>query len=205
MKFFSTLKAERCLTQLLSEPDPGSPTSRKALESLQRIGADAIPKIIDAFATADKTHSGALITLLASLLDDESFPHYATGLGHPNKQCVAAVTKALAIAGTYDTNRLLELLGKDEVFKPALIEILGIVRKRLNSRELLSRAYDLQPSEKVTIFKIIADIAAPELVPDLIARLETVGIEVFLPRQAPVGDGGIALGQVLVANATVAH
>jgi hydrogenase maturation protein HypF len=38
---------------------------------------------------------------------------------------------------------------------------------------------------------------------DLVARLETVGFEVFLPRQAPVGDGGIALGQVLVANATV--
>ncbi len=172
MKFFSTLKAERCLTQLLSEPDPGSPASRKALESLHRIGADAIPNVIDAFATADKTHSGALITLLASLLDDGSFPHYATGLGHPNKQCVAAVTKALAISGTYDTNRLLELLGKDEVFKPALIEILGIVRKRLNSRELLSRAYDLQPNEKTAVFKIIGDIAGPELVPDLIARLE---------------------------------
>ncbi len=38
---------------------------------------------------------------------------------------------------------------------------------------------------------------------DLVARLETVGFEVFLPRQAPAGDGGIALGQVLVANATV--
>jgi hydrogenase maturation protein HypF len=38
---------------------------------------------------------------------------------------------------------------------------------------------------------------------DLVARLETVGFEVYLPRQAPVGDGGIALGQVLVANATV--
>jgi hydrogenase maturation protein HypF len=38
---------------------------------------------------------------------------------------------------------------------------------------------------------------------DLVARLETVGFEAFLPRQAPVGDGGIALGQVLVANATV--
>jgi len=41
------------------------------------------------------------------------------------------------------------------------------------------------------------------LTSDLVARLETVGFEVFLPRLAPVGDGGIALGQVLVANATV--
>lgn len=37
------------------------------------------------------------------------------------------------------------------------------------------------------------------LTSDLVARLETVGFEVFLPRRAPVGDGGIALGQVLVA------
>jgi hydrogenase maturation protein HypF len=41
------------------------------------------------------------------------------------------------------------------------------------------------------------------LTSDLVARLETVGFEVFLPREAPVGDGGIALGQVLVANASV--
>jgi len=172
MKFFSTLKAERCLTQLLSERDPGSPAARKALESLQAIGAAAIPKVIDAFATADKAHSSALTTLLASLLDDQTFPHYAAGLSHPNKQCVAGVTKALAISATYDTNRLLELLGKDDVFKPALIEILGLVRRRLNSRELLRRAYDLEPSEKSAVFKIIGDIAGPELVPDLIARLE---------------------------------
>ncbi|MDH4021562.1 MAG: hypothetical protein OEV14_00405, partial [Gammaproteobacteria bacterium] len=172
MKFFSTLKAERCLSQLLSEPDAGSPAARKALASLQGVGAEAIPRIIDAIGTADKSHSGALITLLASLLDDQSFEHYAAGLAHPNKQSVAGVTRALALAGTYDTNRLLALLGNDDVFKPALIEILGIVRKRLNSRELLRRAYELQPSEKAAIFKIIADIAGPELVPDLIARLD---------------------------------
>jgi HEAT repeat protein/tRNA A-37 threonylcarbamoyl transferase component Bud32 len=172
MKFFSTLKAERCLSQLLLEPDPGSPAARKALAGLQGVGATAIPNIIDAIGTADKSHTGALITLLASLLNDESFDYYAAGLGHQNKQSVAGVTKALAMAGTYDTNRLLALLGNDEVFKPALIEILGIVRKRLNSRELLSRAYDLQPSEKAAVFKIIADIAGPELVPDLIARLD---------------------------------
>jgi hydrogenase maturation protein HypF len=33
-------------------------------------------------------------------------------------------------------------------------------------------------------------------------RLTAEGLRVFLPRQVPIGDGGIALGQVLVANAT---
>ena len=36
----------------------------------------------------------------------------------------------------------------------------------------------------------------------LTARLTSAGLRVFLPREVPVGDGGIALGQVLVANAT---
>ncbi len=172
MKFFSTMKAERCLTLLLSERDAASPEARKALESLRNIGGAAIPRVIDAFATADKEHSGALVTLLATLLDDNTFPLYADGLGHSNKLCVAGVTKALTISGSYDTNKLMELLGKEQVFKPALIEILGVVRKRLNARELLKRAYELEPREKAAIFKIIGDIAGPELVPDLIARVE---------------------------------
>jgi len=172
MKFFSTLKAERCLTQLLSERDASGPEARKALDSLRSIGRTAIPGVIDAFATADKEHGGALVTLLASLLDDTTFPLYAEGLGHSNKLCVAGVTKALAISGSYDTNKLMELLGKENVFKPALIEILGVVRKRLNPRELLKRAYELEPREKSAVFKIIGDIAGPDLVPDLIARVE---------------------------------
>ena len=36
---------------------------------------------------------------------------------------------------------------------------------------------------------------------ELSRRLTGIGFRVFLPREVPVGDGGIALGQVLVANA----
>ncbi len=43
MKFFSTLKAERCLTQLSTLHGSDSPEAHKALESLRAIGPDATP------------------------------------------------------------------------------------------------------------------------------------------------------------------
>ncbi len=39
------------------------------------------------------------------------------------------------------------------------------------------------------------------LLSDVVTRLETCGFQVYVPRRVPVGDGGIALGQVLVASA----
>jgi hydrogenase maturation protein HypF len=39
------------------------------------------------------------------------------------------------------------------------------------------------------------------LLSDVASRLETCDFEVYVPRETPVGDGGIALGQVLVAHA----
>ena len=65
MKFFSTLKAERCLTQLLSERDPGTPEGRKALESLRSIGASA-----NAYTTDDLEAAGAYAAF-TDLSDEE--------------------------------------------------------------------------------------------------------------------------------------
>jgi hydrogenase maturation protein HypF len=39
------------------------------------------------------------------------------------------------------------------------------------------------------------------LLTDAVDRLERASFEVYVPREVPAGDGGIALGQVLVAHA----
>ena len=114
MKFLSTLKAERCLTQLSTLHGSESPEAHKALESLRAIGADAAPAVIDALGSVDKELAGALITVLASYLNDKTFPLFVKGLGHSNQQCINGVAKALAISTSYDTNKLLDLLGRDD-------------------------------------------------------------------------------------------
>ncbi len=180
MRFFSTLKAEKCLTQLVGERDMAAPAARKALDELTRLGPAVAPKVIDAIGHMDKAQTGALVTVMASWLDDSTFPAIAEGLTHANRQSVNAVSSALALSAGYDANRLLALLGRDDIFKPALIEVLRVVRQRLNARELLRRAYDLEPSEKTAVFRILGELAREDLLPDLIARAEGKDIPVRL-------------------------
>jgi serine/threonine-protein kinase len=172
MKFISTLKAERSIAQLLAERDMRAPEARKALENLRKLGPMAIPKVIDAFATAEKDHMTALVQTLSDYVSDRTLKDITAGLRHSNTRCVAGTASALAAASNFDANQLLDLLGRDDVSVSAVIDVLRANRKRLNPRELLRRAYDLEPREKAAIFKIIADIATTDLVPDLISRLE---------------------------------
>jgi serine/threonine-protein kinase len=172
MKFFSALKADRCITQLLAEPDVGTPDARKALDALRGLGAEAIPKLVDALATADREHAAALVSTLAGLASDQTLPQFAAALGHDNRMSVTGAAKALAIARDYDPNKLLGLLAQDGVSKSALIEVLVANRSRLNPRELLRRAYDLEARERAVAFRILGEIATPDLVPDLLTRVE---------------------------------
>lgn len=172
MKFISGLKAERCITQLLTERDVTTPESRKALENLRKLGPSVIPKLIDAFSTAEKEQTQALVQTLASQISDRTFREVALGLGHSNSRCVTGVAAALSASTSYDANGLLEYLGREDVSVPAVIDALRGNKRRLNPRELLRRGYDLEPREKSAVFKLLSEIATEEIVPDLIARLE---------------------------------
>jgi hypothetical protein len=60
MKFISSMRAERSIAQFLGESDVDAPAARKAAEALRKLGGEAVPKVIDALANADKNQSNVL-------------------------------------------------------------------------------------------------------------------------------------------------
>ncbi len=172
MKFLSSLKAERCISQVLETQDLRSPEGRKAVQNLRGLGDVAVPRVIEALTAADAGQAKTFIEFLASQASDKTFKDYAAGLQYPDKRVAAGVAQALAMAPGFDANLLLDLLGNDEVFKPALLDLLAKLGQRLNARELLRRAYDLHPRDKAAAFKVIRAIAGPDLIPELIARVD---------------------------------
>ncbi|HEY8522021.1 MAG TPA: HEAT repeat domain-containing protein [Gammaproteobacteria bacterium] len=172
MNFLTSLQADRLISQIRAEADPTSPAARKALEKLRKLGDGAIPKILEALASADKRQTIEYVELLASLATDKTLPIIARGLADSDSRTVKGTAWALSTSKRYNVNRLVDLLAEDEYSKPAIIEVLTAHKDRLNVRQLLAQIYHLQPSEKAAVFKLIEDIITPDLVPDLLTRLD---------------------------------
>jgi serine/threonine-protein kinase len=171
MSFLASFRSEQVLSQLIAEPDPASPKARGLVEKLKKAGNKAVPKIIDALALSDKSHTMVLVDVLGTLVNDKNLDMYREGLADGNERVVSGTAWALSSTTDYNPNSLLAFFDDEEVSKAALIEVLKVHKQDLSVHELLQRAYDCEPREKAAIFKIIQDIIRPELVPDLIARM----------------------------------
>ena len=171
MSFLASLRSDQVLSQLIAEPDPASPSAQKLVDKLKKAGNRAVPKIIDALALSDKTHTMVLVDILGTLVNDKNLHMYREGLADGNERVVSGTAWALSSSTDYNANSLLEFFDDEEVSKGALIEILRVHKQDLSVHELMQRAYDLEPKETAAIFKIIRETLKPDMVPDLIARM----------------------------------
>jgi serine/threonine-protein kinase len=171
MSFLASFRSEQVLSQLVAEPDPTSANAAKLVEKLKKAGNKAVPKIIDALALSDKSHTMVLVDILGALVNDRNLDMYREGLADGNERVVSGTAWALSSSTDYNPNALLEFFDDEEVSKAALIEVLRVHKQDLSVHELLQRAYDCEPKEKAAIFKIIEDAIKPDMVPDLIARM----------------------------------
>ena len=172
MNFLTALQADRLIAQIREESDPTSTNAKKAFAKLGKLGNSAIPKILEALATADKRQTVEYVELLSGLITDKTLPLITRGLADGDPRTVSGTAWALSSNKRYNVNRLVDLLGEEDVSKPAVIEVLTAHKDRLNVRQLLGQIYFLQPSEKAAVFKLIDDVANEEMIPDLLARMD---------------------------------
>ena len=171
MNFISALKADRLITQIRGEVDPASGNAKKALEKLHQIGAAAVPKILQALGATDKRQTVEFVDVLTKLVNEKTLPIILQGLADSNPKTVTGATWALSSSRGYDPNRLVKLLGEDIYSKSAIVDILLAHKNRLSVNNLLAQVYELQPSEKTAVFKIVQDLATETQVPELLARM----------------------------------
>ncbi len=171
MSFIASFRSDQILGQLIAEQDPESAAAQKLITRLKSAGNKAVPKIIDALALSDKTHTMVLVDILGSLVNDKNLIMYKEGLADGNERVVSGTAWALSSSTVYNANGLLEFFDDPEVSKAALIEILRVHKQDLSVHELLRHAYECEPKEKAAIFKIIQETIKPEMIPDLIARM----------------------------------
>ena len=171
MSLLASFRSENLINQLITLEDPSSPPAQKIVAKLKKAGNRAVPKIIDALAMSDKTHTMVLVDILGDLVTDKNLDSYREGLADGNERVVSGTAWALSSSTVYNPNSLLDFFDDDEVSKGALIEVLRVHKQDLSVHELLRRAYECETKEKAAIFKIIEEIIKPDMVPDLIARM----------------------------------
>jgi HEAT repeat protein/tRNA A-37 threonylcarbamoyl transferase component Bud32 len=172
MNFITGLQADRLIAQIREEADPTSPNAKKAFAKLGKLGNSAIPKILEALSTADKRQTVEYVELLNALINDKTLPLITRGLADSDPRTVSGTAWALSSNKRYNVNRLVDLLGEDDISKPAVIEVLSAHKDRLNVRQLLGQIYFLQPSEKAAVFKLIDEVTTEDVIPDLLSRMD---------------------------------
>ena len=172
LKLFGSMKSERLIAQIREASDPDSEGVRKAASALRSVGPKAIPKIIDALAHADKSETVVYVEVLAALVNNKTLPEVVAGLADGNPRTVSGVAWALSSSNHYDPNKLVDFLDEEDVSKAALMGVLMTHKDKLNVRTLLTKVYELEPSEKAAMFKLIGEMADEGIVGDLINRIE---------------------------------
>jgi serine/threonine-protein kinase len=172
MSFFANYRADRLIAEVKSSGNPGSPLAQKALAKLVGLGANAIDSIVGALTTAEKRETLAYVEALSRLIDAKTLPHLLKTMAETNSRATSGIAWALSSSRNYPPNALLDALGKPDMPKQAIIDVIFAQKARFTVRDLLNAAYGQEAGERTGLFKIIAEIADESSLDDLLARID---------------------------------
>jgi serine/threonine-protein kinase len=172
MKFFADLKADRLIDEIRSKGDIQHPDVQRALGKLAALGAGAIPKILETLPAASKQETLAYVEILTQLIDQKTFPILTEALISGDARTNAAISWALSSSRNFPPNLLLEQLTRPGMPRPIILDVINAHKARFGLRDLLNQAYAQESTEKAALFKIIAEIADENAIPELLSRVE---------------------------------
>ncbi len=171
MNPFGGMFAERLLARIRTPADLDSEAGRKAAARLRKMGTPALRKTVEEMETADAPRVQALCRVLGILISQRTLPDAVELMSTSNAKALQGLVWALSNSRDYDPNKLLDHLADERAPRAALLEILNAQQERLETRALLNRAYQADPTEKASLFKLVAAGADENLVPELVSRL----------------------------------
>jgi eukaryotic-like serine/threonine-protein kinase len=172
MSLFANYRADRLIAEVKSSGNPDGPVGQKALEKLLALGPSAIDSIVAALTNSEKRETVAYVEVLSRLIDAKTLPQLFKTMAEANGRAMSGIAWALSSSKNYPANALLEALGKPDMPKQAILDVIAAQKTRFTVRELLNAAYSQEGSERSGLFKIVAEIADESSVDDLIARIE---------------------------------
>ncbi len=171
MQLLNNLKTSRAIATLLAEQNITSAESKQAMQNLRKIGAPAIPKLIEALTTPQNI--AVIESLLLNLLNKNSLPYYLPALGSSNQSLVTSITKILSKSDAYDPNELIKLFLNHDTSKAALGEIITVHSQRINFKDLIALLDKVSSTARPIIYRIIDQHATVDTIPLLIAKTKS--------------------------------
>jgi eukaryotic-like serine/threonine-protein kinase len=171
VSLFTNIRADRVITDLKGATDVAAPATQKAIAKLKDLGPSAIEPVAAALADADKIATVAYIEVLTSYVSQKTFPKFVQYLVEGSPRVIAGVSWALSSSRNYPPHLLLDALSVEGVAKSAVMDAITAQKSRFSVRDLLNAAYAQQPNEKAALFRLIAEIADGDALPELIGRL----------------------------------
>ncbi|MDJ0701217.1 MAG: hypothetical protein QNJ07_15325, partial [Woeseiaceae bacterium] len=72
MSLLGGFRADQLINELMAQPDPTTPAAEKLVDKLKKIGPKVVPKVIDALALSDKSHTMMFVDILTSQVNDKT-------------------------------------------------------------------------------------------------------------------------------------
>jgi len=167
MSFLAGLQTNKAIATLLAN-QVSTPEGKRALLKIKKIGAPAIPKLIDSLSSTQNTL--VIENLLGSFLNNITLPIYVEALASDEPKIVSSITRVLSKSQEYDCTSLLDEFTNPNISKKALGDILLTQHENLNANAILALLDKVSSNVRPILYRILDKVVTEESIDNLIHK-----------------------------------